>query len=45
MGHGCLQIVATQKYNNFQIEFHDPNWMDYITEYVNSGGLASDLIE
>jgi hypothetical protein len=39
------QIVASQKYNNFQLEYHDPNWVDYINNYVSAGGLAVDLIE
>jgi hypothetical protein len=41
----AVQIVASQKYNNFQLEFHDPNWVDYINNYVSAGGLAVDLIE
>lgn len=40
-----MQIVATQTYKNFEMQFHDPNWVDYINNYVAGGGLASDLIE
>ena len=37
--------MKTQKYKNFQMEYHDPNWVEYIQDYVASGGLATDLIE
>ena len=39
------QIVATQSYKNFEMQFHDPNWVEFINDYVAGGGLASDLIE
>jgi len=38
-------ITATQTYKNFQINFHNPDWASFIQQYVQDGGLASDLIE
>ncbi len=38
-------VVANQSYTNFQMAFHNPDWMGFIQQYVAAGGLASDLIE
>lgn len=41
----CVQIVATQKYEHFDLIFHNPDWQKYINAYVAAGGLAYQLIE
>ena len=44
----CLnlrQIVANHKYNNFVVDYHYPDWVEYINNYVVGGGTAEDLIE
>jgi len=38
-------ITASQKYQNFDMYFHNPDWMSFISQYAAAGGLASDLIE
>ena len=39
------QIVANNKYNNFIVDYHYPDWVGYINKYVAGGGTAEDLIE
>jgi acyloxyacyl hydrolase len=38
-------IIATQQYDNFKMNFFNPDWRAYIDEYVADGGDAGDCIE
>ena len=39
------QLVATQKYEHFNMYFNNPDWELFIQRYVNAGGIAKELIE
>ena len=39
------EIVKEEKYNNFELNFFAPDWKGLISQYVASGGKASDVIE
>lgn len=43
--HCALQLVATEKYEHFNMYFNNPDWELFIQRYVNAGGIAKELIE
>ena len=39
------EIVKDETFDNFKLNFFDPDWKGLIAEYVAAGGKASDVIE
>ena len=37
--------MSSYKFKNFVVDYHYPDWVGYINDYVAGGGTAEDLIE